>query len=992
MSYSSLNLDFSDWDVVCLSGRNGSGKSSLLDAMTWALWEKARTNDSDQLIRLGEKEMSVKFTFRLEENVYQILRMRQKNEKGGQSILELQVLNENSFSSLTGKGIRDTQKKINEIMRMDYQTFINSSFILQGRVDEFTTKTPIERKKILSEILGLDIYDKLQDLAKKQRDQLQNEILILDEELKYLNESLLEKENIEESISVLEQNLTNTKNTMAILEEEIKLIENTTQQLRMELAGLEIIEQHLKKLLDDIESLNQEITILNDKIDSCKNILSGKDEIETGYLKWKEFQEADSIISVKWEKYIKCDGEIQQLKQEIDIQHHQIELNKQKIQEQLRQLNIQKTEQESIIVEKEKILRANEQLKLAVKAEQEYIKLSSLVQDLLKRKSILEEEWQKVKHELMLESANLQMQIEHYSNQAQNLPSLYEQQKEIESKLSEMGKLEVEIEWITEKGISFNNAIESLHQKILNCQNEIKNLTEKIEQLTNNEQSHCPFCETNLTAEEKEKILKKYHGEIMGFEIEISDNNNNIITMENERDVLRQRYQTLKDSLKDKDNIQQKLGEINQNIYLAQKAQQEIESKQIKLNELEQKMENGDIGRDIKTKLKEINKQLECIDYNPAQLALLQAKVADWKWAEIKLSQLEQTENKLVELNKVISSLQEEENTLKAQLENELYAIEQKERLKYLEQEVANIGYSIEEHQSIRQALNEYQEYNQKWQDLQQALTLQNQLESLLKQKIRLEDDLKINQEKSEKIPALEQKFLQIDTELIEKTKIFKELQNTEKDLSTQLAVLHSKLEKKSIELQQKEQKTNFKNTLSKELTTYTDLVMIFGKNGIQAVIIENALPEIENDTNILLSKLTEGRMHVTIETQKESKTTDRVSETLDIFISDELGTRNYELYSGGEMFRINFAIRLALSKLLARRAGSRLETLVIDEGFGTQDSQGQSRLIEIINTISNDFAKIIIITHVQELKEFFPRRIEIIKQNNNSQLLVFNG
>ena len=72
--------------------------------------------------------------------------------------------------------------------------------------------------------------------------------------------------------------------------------------------------------------------------------------------------------------------------------------------------------------------------------------------------------------------------------------------------------------------------------------------------------------------------------------------------------------------------------------------------------------------------------------------------------------------------------------------------------------------------------------------------------------------------------------------------------------------------------------------------------------------------------------------------------------ETLDIIISDAAGPREYELFSGGEAFRVNFAIRLALSRVLAQRAGARLQTLVIDEGFGSQDAEGRQRLIEAIN------------------------------------------
>ena len=94
-------------------------------------------------------------------------------------------------------------------------------------------------------------------------------------------------------------------------------------------------------------------------------------------------------------------------------------------------------------------------------------------------------------------------------------------------------------------------------------------------------------------------------------------------------------------------------------------------------------------------------------------------------------------------------------------------------------------------------------------------------------------------------------------------------------------------------------------------------------------------------------------------------------------------------MYSGGEAFRVNFAIRLALSKMLAGRAGARLQTLVIDEGFGSQDTEGVIRLIEAINLIRNDFAKILIITHMDAIKDSFPAQIEVFKTNNGSKVEV---
>ena len=112
-------------------------------------------------------------------------------------------------------------------------------------------------------------------------------------------------------------------------------------------------------------------------------------------------------------------------------------------------------------------------------------------------------------------------------------------------------------------------------------------------------------------------------------------------------------------------------------------------------------------------------------------------------------------------------------------------------------------------------------------------------------------------------------------------------------------------------------------------------------------------------------------------------------SEELEIMVGDEVGTRSYETFSGGEAFRIDFALRIALSKLLARRSGAPLPILFIDEGFGSQDAAGQERLKEAIQSIQDDFQKIIVITHVEQVKESFPARIEVTKTSSGSTFVV---
>jgi exonuclease SbcC len=174
------------------------------------------------------------------------------------------------------------------------------------------------------------------------------------------------------------------------------------------------------------------------------------------------------------------------------------------------------------------------------------------------------------------------------------------------------------------------------------------------------------------------------------------------------------------------------------------------------------------------------------------------------------------------------------------------------------------------------------------------------------------------------------------------------------------------------------------KAELQEKEGVYEQLKIAFGSKGVPAMIIEAAIPELEDAANRLLSRMTNNRMHLRFDTQREKKT-GGVMETLDILISDELGTRDYSLYSGGEAFRVDFAIRIALSQMLARRAGAQLRTLFIDEGFGTQDAVGRERLVEAINSIQDDFDLILVITHIDELRDAFPALIEVTKTPKGS-------
>src|SRR5437868_3769417 len=170
MSYTDVHepLSFEGIHVAVLTGDNGHGKSALLDAITWALWGRARARSVDELIHAGAAEMEVEFEFQLDEHQYRVIRKRQRRGKSGYSDLQFAILSDGGYKPLTGGSVTETERLIERTLRMSYETFTSSSFIQQGRADSFTTSSPAERKRILAEILELGYYDELESRAKER--------------------------------------------------------------------------------------------------------------------------------------------------------------------------------------------------------------------------------------------------------------------------------------------------------------------------------------------------------------------------------------------------------------------------------------------------------------------------------------------------------------------------------------------------------------------------------------------------------------------------------------------------------------------------------------------------------------------------------------------------------------------------------------------------------------------------------------------------------
>ena len=177
------------------------------------------------------------------------------------------------------------------------------------------------------------------------------------------------------------------------------------------------------------------------------------------------------------------------------------------------------------------------------------------------------------------------------------------------------------------------------------------------------------------------------------------------------------------------------------------------------------------------------------------------------------------------------------------------------------------------------------------------------------------------------------------------------------------------------------------RDAIHKEMRLYAVLAESYQK--IPVLIMENAIPMLEQEANSVLGRVSSSGMTVRLDTQKTLKSRDGLAETLDIVVRDVFGERPYENYSGGERFRLDLSLRIGLSKLLANRAGARLETLVIDEGLGALDDDGLQQLRECLGALQQEFKLVLVVTHVDAMKHTFPHQIVVTKDSTGSSVTV---
>jgi exonuclease SbcC len=879
-------IDFTNYSLICLSGKNGHGKSALLDAMTWALWGQARkisgaTKADQGLLRLGQTQMLVVFDFLFGGKTYRIRREYMETYGKPINTLEFGMIDAetDTFIPLTDKTIRTTQEKIEQTLRLDFDSFSNSAFLRQGSSNEFSKKSPKDRKQILATILGLDQYEIIRKLAlEKIKDaQTKKSVLTtlqekrtqelmaqeaLDAELANLNKQMLNLTHEEQHIHCAQE--LHTKNR-ALYDEQQKQHHNVSFQLQQLTTTSCAQKEHLRELLCQWRMVNK-------KKQSLHNI----HQLE---------QEKNKTIAAIVQ-HQKCFQE--------NLEHRQALLNV--------------TQQITTIEHQYK---------------DEHTKKSHTLQLELERLRAEHKNYQQ-----LLSSSEAQI-TQYNQENAIITAQIITQQQEL-TKITQCSDDIAHAEAHLEKRKAAYQQFVSLGNWITS---ELTSLSNK-KKLVHDDDPSCPLCEQNLSAARR-KFLK--------------------LNFSKQESFLSHRVRRLKRIIPALKEIL-----INQHANL--------------------------------TKNKEQLQRAAAITLKINELIAAQTKIIN-HIADITTTHAQTHKEIAIQANGIVTKQQAmvEQQNHREQIKDPDYQllITQKQlREKQLRDHVYRENDYKKDQEQLKLIESQLTDYETLQKDVMQQEHRKKDIHKLCTSLKQLNHELSTIEKKRAALGNLDEHL--------------RALQEQEKNLETHYSTLKTTKElflqaKGSIENQQQhlikikfefEQEQTKITQLDAIIEDYQTIAHATGKDGIQALLIEEAIPEIEQEANYLLSRLTNNQAQIFIESLRDLKK-GGTKETLDIKISDQVGIRPYELFSGGEAFRIDFALRIAISKLLARRAGTALQLLIIDEGFGSQDEEGLGYIMDALHKIQDDFSKIIIVSHLPSMKDQFPVQFFIEKGVQGSTVSI---
>ncbi len=1135
LSYREATLDFRGLHTACICGANGAGKSSLLEAIAWAVWGQSRAAAEDDVIHIGTQEAQVDFIFVNNQQTYRILRSRYR---GQASSLEFQVAKGESkdkgerikdkttepssfivhpssfstpvFRTLTAKGVRATQQLILEHLKLDYETFVNSAYLRQGRADEFMLKRPTERKQILADLLKLDQYDHVSEQAKDQSRQFKGQIDLLERNLETIQEQLQQRDRIAQEQALLESTLSVMQQEQTADSEALQALQAAQQQRQTWQQQLTWQQQQQRHLEQDCQRLQQELTIAQQQQQQLGALLQQEAAIVAGYQHFQTLQAHEEALSTRFQAHQGAQAQRQQYQHQQNELLAKLQRQHQQFEAQLEALVQQETELHQTLSKATDIAAALQQLQQARTHLSELDQLQVQASPLLQRQQQLQSQLDREHTRLTARLEELHTSAQQLQAQQARQPQLQQAVLEVSDRITTLDARRSYQQRVRERGLERRSFMEQLQEQQRHCEAQLASLEQKMQLLKregrgeergergeeaevsgqrsavsgqrsadeqrepgirgaegvkeqgelkaphsnlssataqsatqnselkitptlreakateslreqNSEPPHstphtphptplyppCPLCDRSLDKHHWHLVLEKHQAEQQAVTEQIWVIREQLSASEREIQIMRQEYRDLEQELKPYSAVLERRGQLQEQLQMTVAVQATLQQVTAEAAELERSLQLGNYATDLQEELQLLDRSLQQLNYDEKNHALARGEVDRWRWAEIRHAEIKQAQRRQAQLTQRQPDLQAQLGQLQVSVEQ--LEAETAAQLAVFDRQLTVIDYNVEQHNELRQALRQAQSWQLQYQELERARQHYPQTQQRVGALTQTLSDRGVDYQTAQThVQLLVQQLEQTPDAQAQIQSLEQARQERRSQLDEQLACL-GRLQQQQQQLETlKTQNSNLKaelQTAQRQQRIYQELAQAFGKNGIQALMIENALPQLEAETNQILSRLSANQLHIQFVTQrshrrdqarhaklssaaaKQTTPNAKLIETLDILIADAHGTRPYETYSGGEAFRVNFAIRLALARLLAHRSGTALQMLIVDEGFGTQDAEGCDRLIAAINAIAADFACILTVTHVPHFREAFQSRIEVYKTEQGSQV-----
>lgn len=966
------NINFEhlcEYGLFGIFGPTGSGKSTILDAITLAIYgEVVRIKNSREdtlfdLLNINSDRIFVSFSFGIGEDIYKLERdfRRSKKDKKVSSKKVLMYKND----TIIGEKVGEIKEEVDKIIGLTMDDFTRSVLLPQGKFSDFLKLSGAERRQMLERLFDLEKYGR--DLIYKVRGKksyYSKEIEGIDNQIK--GKGIV---NIDE-IKEIDEDLSEYKSKKEILE---KRYEENNNIYREKLEVLNLVDE-IKNYTEEknlLDNKKEEILVMEKSLD---NHSKGKDIYEK-YESYEKEKENLDIVSKRYDEINlsskSLEEKVENLKEKLNTSNKVLE----KLEKDLETTSVSKEEWDRVAV-----------LKLQ---KDEYQKTLDALVKLDNEDKLFQKEYEKLREKIGEEKVFLE--------ELNNKLTTYvgDNNKVILDLEKELIQIDLEkVEKLTNKIDEKKNKYEKEKKRLVKLEDELKVLEEKINLEDKVQEEYwkgrfinelkdncpCPICgsldhdkKDEIHIEELEKI--DYSADLINIKGEIKSINLEVLWVEVEElikeldgrsfDQLKEKKARLEEEIKnlkeeDKKNSEEKISlekEIEKNKDNYTKLQ--IEEEKLK----EQEKHRNTSIKDFKEKKIEVLSSISAFDKSFILNDSLDSEKIDEYLSSIKIKEDKESnlkkeiKNLKIDINKIKEDLNSDESS-HSKVKEELNKLKGEKEILYKNQEKYFEKYNELLEKSVFEDIV----------DVKKAILddfegLKEEIEGFKKKEIEVINTLKILGEKLGDRTTTKD---EVDSLSIELDKIKKE----KEEVDTHLGSLQSKKNQIEKALEEIKELLEVRGKLEKSFDIYEDLSKLFEGNKFVEYLALSKLRSIAKVASRRLGNISNGRYGLCTD------------ENGNFLIVDNFNggeRRRSSTLSGGESFLVSLSLALALSSQIQLKGMAQLEFFFLDEGFGTLDNDLLEKVISSLENIRDtDGIKIGVISHVEELKERIPRRVEV--------------